>query len=299
VDQLNAIRVFAQVVQLGGFTKAAESLGMPKTTVSKLVRDLEGHLSVKLLKRSTRSVQVTAEGAAYYELTARWLDELREIDASLDSVTAEPRGLVHVDASAWVASNVIIPNLPDFYARHPYIEVEISVSDRAAHLIRESADCAVRSGMVSDLSMVARPLGTSRWVTAATPSYLQRHGTPSHPDDLRKGHILINYQMTGSGRATPIIFQKEDESLQIEVPTKLTVNESNAHLAAGVAGIGILYSFEWKLRPYLDDGRLIPILCDWQPPSYPFHLVYPPNRHMSARVRAFMDWLAFVFDNLT
>lgn len=299
MDQLNAIRVFAQVVQLGGFTKAAESLGMPKTTVSKLVRELEEHLRLKLLKRSTRSVQVTAEGAAYYERTARWLDELREIDGSLNSVAAEPRGLVHVDASAWVASNVIVPNLPDFYVRHPYIEVEISVSDRATHLIRESADCAVRGGVVRDFSMVARRLGASRWVTAATPTYLQRHGTPSHPDDLKKGHLLVNYQMTGSGRATPLIFQKDDESLQIEAPTMLTVNESNAHLAAGIAGIGILYSFEWKLRPYLDDGRLIPILDDWQPPPYPFHLVYPPNRHMSTRVRAFMDWLALVFDDLT
>lgn len=299
MDQLNAIRVFVQVVELAGFTKAAKSLGMPKTTVSKLISDLETHLKVKLLKRSTRRVQVTPEGAAYYERTTRWLDELREIDGSFDSVTAQLHGLVHVNASAWVASNVIIPRLPDFYAKYPAIEIEISVGDRAAHLIRERADCAVRSGVVNDLSMVARPLGSSPWVTAATPAYLQHHGIPLHPSDLSKGHVVINYQSTSSGRSTPLIFHTDGEPLHIEVPTLLTVNESNAHLAAGLTGIGLLYSFEWKLRPYLEDGRLIPVLEDWQPANYPFHLVYPPNRHMSARTRVFIDWITQQFASLS
>ncbi|MHC8319862.1 LysR family transcriptional regulator [Pseudomonas sp. GB2N2] len=299
MDQLNAIRVFVQVVELAGFTKAAKSLGMPKTTVSKLIGDLEAHLKVKLLKRSTRSVHVTPEGAAYYERTTRWLDELREIDGAFDSVAAELHGLVHVDASAWVASSVIIPRLPDFYARYPSIEIEISVGDRAAHLIRERADCAIRSGVVNDLSMVARPLGASPWVTAATPAYLQQHGIPLHPSDLSSGHVVINYQSTSSGRSTPLIFLKDDEPLNIEVPALLTVNESNAHLAAGLTGIGLLYSFEWKLRPYLEDGRLVRVLEEWQPAAYPFHLVYPPNRHMSVRTRAFIDWVTEQFESLS
>lgn len=298
MDQLNAIRVFVQVVELAGFTKAAKSLGMPKTTVSKLVSDLEAHLKVKLLKRSTRSVQVTPEGAAYYERTTRWLNELREIDGSFDSTTAELHGLVHVDASAWVASCVIIPRLPAFYAKYPSIEIQISVGDRAAHLIRERADCAIRSGVVNDLSMVARPLGASPWVTAATPTYLQTHGIPVHPNDLSTGHVVINYQATSSGKSTPLIFHQDGESLQIEVPTLLTVNESNAHLAAGLTGIGVLYSFEWKLRPYLEDGTLIRILDDWQPAAYPFHLVYPPNRHMNARTRVFIHWIQQQFEDL-
>lgn len=298
VDQLNAIRVFVQVVKSAGFTNAAKSLGMPKTTVSKLVNDLEAHLNIKLLKRSTRSVQVTDQGALYYERTVRWLEELREIDNSFDADSAAPRGLVRVDTSAWVASSIIIPELPRFYARFPHIDIEISVGDRAAHLIQERADVAIRSGPITDLSMIARPLGSSPWVTAATPDYLQSHGTPLHPADLKNGHIVINHQLTGTGRSTPLTFQKEGQTLQIEARTVLTVNESNAHLTAGVAGIGILYSFEWKLRPYLDDGRLVRILQDWQPQPYPFHLVYPRNPHMSTRMRAFIGWIAEIFEHL-
>jgi LysR family transcriptional regulator for bpeEF and oprC len=298
VDQLNAIKAFSQVVQLGSFTKAAESLGMPKTTVSKLVGSLEAHLRVKLLKRSTRTVQVTPEGAVYFERTARWLDQLKEIDCTFDHISPEPQGLVHVDLSAWTACAIVIPRLPDFYLRYPKVQVKITVSDRAAHLIRDSADCAIRSGNVTDQSMIARPLGLSRWITAATPAYLQQHGTPTHPAELRKGHVLVNHQLSGSGRAIPFIFQNDKESIHIESSSRLLTNESNAHLAAGLAGIGILYSFEWKLRPYLDDGRLVSILDDWQPPPYPFHLVYPPNRHMSTRVKVFMDWLFEVFKDL-
>ena len=119
-----------------------------------------------------------------------------------------------------------------------------------------------------------------------------------HPNDLKERHVIVSHQLTGTGRPAPLIFQKEGKSLQIEVPAILTVNESNAHLAAGVAGIGLLYCFEWKLRPYLREGRLIRVLEDWQPPPYEFHLVYPPNRHMSARTRVFINWIADLFETL-
>lgn len=208
MDQLLAIKVFSRVVELGGFTKAAELLGMPKTTVSKLISDLELHLSAKLLKRTTRNVTVTAEGAIYFERTARWLRELDDIDGGFDVDRTKPRGRVQVDISAWVASSVLIPRLLDFYARYPDIDIEMNVSDRTAHLIRENADCAVRGGALNDLSMIGRPLGSSRWVTAATPAYLARYGTPTHPDDLKSGHLLINYQLAATGRPAPFNFQK-------------------------------------------------------------------------------------------
>jgi LysR family transcriptional regulator for bpeEF and oprC len=295
MDQLSAIRVFVRVVELGGFTKAADSLGMPKATTSKLISELESHLRIKLLKRTTRSVQVTTEGTAYYERTTRWLRELDDMDSGFDIDRVRPHGIVQVDISAWMASCVVIPKLPDFHGRYPDIQVEMNVSDRTGHLMRENADCAIRGGLLTDLSMVGRPLGHSNWMTAATPSYLDRYGTPSHPAELNNRHFLVNYQSGSTGRANPFNFEKNQEKIQVNGDSIVTVNDSNAHLAAGLAGMGILYSFEWKLRPFLQTGQLLPILQEWQPAPYPFHLVYPPNRHLTHRVRVFIDWIIEVF----
>ncbi len=298
MDQLAAIKVFCRVVEAGGFTKAADSLDMPKATVSKLVGGLEDHLRVKLLKRTTRQVQVTPDGVAYYERVSRLLRELDDIDSAFDSERVKPRGRIAVDASAWVANAVLIPALPRFYAEFPDIQIELGVSDRTVHLIRENTDCVIRGGLLDDQTMVGRLLGESRWVTAASPAYLARFGTPGSPQDLAKGHLLIPHQLASSGRATPFRFLKNGEELQVNGGSQLSVNESNAHLAAGLASLGVLQSFEWKLRPYLASGQLVEMLQDWSSASYPFHILYPPNRFMNTRLRVFIDWAIRIFAEL-
>jgi LysR family transcriptional regulator, regulator for bpeEF and oprC len=162
-------------------------------------------------------------------------------------------------------------------------------------LIRENTDCVIRGGSLHDQSMVGRLLGESRSTTAASPDYLERFGMPLHPRDLATGHQLIQYQLAANGRPIPFRFEKDREELQVDGASLLSVNESNAHLAAGLAGLGVLQSFEWKLRPFLASGRLVALLEDWRPPSYPFHILYPPNRFMSARLRVFIDWLVKMF----
>ncbi len=298
VDKLNAIKVFCRVVETGGFTKAADALDMPKATVSKLVGDLEADVRIKLLKRTTRSVQVTTDGAAYYESVSRWLRELDDIDSAFDSGREKPRGQIAVDVSAWVASAILIPALPSFYAEFPNIRIELGVSDRTVHLIRENADCVIRGGPLHDQTMVGRLLGESRWMTAASPEYLERFGTPMHPNDLTNGHLLIHHQLAASGRPLPFNFVRNAEELQVDGASVLSVNESNAHLAAGLAGLGVLRSFEWKLRPFIASGQLMAFLEDWNPPPYPFHVLYPPNRFMNMRLRVFIDWLVKIFADL-
>ena len=298
MDQLLAIKVFCRVAQLGGFTRAADSLDMPKATVSKLISELEAHLRIKLLKRTTRSVQVTPDGAAYYERVARWLRELDDIDSAFDSERVKPRGRIAIDASAWVAGAILIPALPRFYEEFPDIQIELGVSDRTVHLIRENTDCVIRGGPLEDQTMVGRLLGESRWITAASPSYLKRFGTPRHPSDLLNGHYLIHQQLAANGRAVPFRYLKGSETQEIEGASMLSVNESNAHLAAGLAGLGVLQSFEWKLRPHLASGQLVAFMEDWGRPPYPFHILYPPNRFMNTRLRVFIDWMVTIFAEL-
>ncbi|NGZ85266.1 LysR family transcriptional regulator [Duganella aceris] len=298
MDRFTAIRVFCRVVELKSFTKAADSLDMPKTTVSKMIADLEGTLRAKLLSRTTRSVVATAEGAAYYAQTSRWLRELDDIDSAFEADHVNLRGRVQVDLSGWVASAVVIPRLPAFHARHPGIKIELNISDQPTHLLRANSDCAVRGGALADTAMVGRLIGQSRLVTAAAPSYLALHGTPADPQQLEQGHYLISYQFASSGRPMPFRFHAPDRDIEIAGAWQVSVNESNAHLAAGLAGMGVLNSFEWKLRPYVDDGRLVPILADWQAGVYPFYIVYPPNRYRNQRVRVVIDWLSEVFAGL-
>jgi LysR family transcriptional regulator for bpeEF and oprC len=298
MDQLLAMKAFCRVVETGGFTSAADALDMPKATVSKIVGELEGHLRVRLLNRTTRSVQVTKEGTIYYERASAWLQQLPGIDSVFDGERVKPRGRLTVHTSSWVASEVLIPALPGFRKTYPEIQIELGVSDRSVHLIREGVDCAIRGGELVDQTIISRLLGSSRWLTVASPAYLERHGVPAHPDDLASGHVLIHYQLARTGRATAVRFERGKERVTMAGRSFLSVNESNAHLAAGIAGLGVLQSYEWKLRPAIEDGRLAPILKDWGRPNHPFHVLYPSNRHMSTRLRVFVDWLVKVFAEL-
>jgi DNA-binding transcriptional LysR family regulator len=298
MDQLLAMKAFCRVVETGGFTSAADALDMPKATVSKIVGELEGHLRVRLLNRTTRSVQITKEGSIYYERASAWLQQLPEIDSVFDGERIKPHGRLTVHTSSWVASEVLIPAFPGFQEKYPEIQIELGVSDRSVHLIREGVDCAIRGGELANQTIISRLLGSSRWLTAASPEYLERHGVPTHPDDLANGHVLIHYQLARTGRPTAFRFERGEDRVTITGRSFLSVNESNSHLAAGVAGLGVLQSFEWKLRQAIDEGRLVPILKDWGRPNHPFHVVYPSNRHISIRLRVFIDWLVKVFAEL-
>lgn len=291
MDQLQAIRAFARVVEAGNFTRAADSLEMPNATLSKLVQELEAHLGVRLLQRTTRRVTVTPEVRDYYDKTARILRDLEDIDTSFNSVRSHPRGQLRIDVGGSTASDVLIPALPEFMARYPDIRIDLGVSDRPVDLISDNVDCVIRGGPLDNSSLIARQIGAATLLTCATPAYLKAFGTPAYPDELKNGHRLVSYLSPQTGRAFPLRFERDGEKCEIKVDHRIGVNESNAHLAAGLAGLGIIQTFSYALESALKSGALVEILRPWRPAPYPFHVVYPQNRHVTHRLRVFIDWL--------
>lgn len=295
MDQLMAMRAFTRVVESGSFTRAADSLNMPIATLSKLVKSLEAHLDIRLLHRTTRRVVATPEGMEYYEKALRVLIDIEDIDTAFRISRATPKGHLRVDIGGSTARDVLIPLLPDFMQRYPEIRIDLGVADRPVDLISGNVDCVIRGGPLNDSTLIARHLGNAEMVTCATPGYLKNHGVPAYPQELCNGHKLISYLSPVTGRAFPFRFRKNGEALEINVPHYLGVNESNAHLAAAAAGLGIVQTFEYSANAYLRAGTLTAILSDWHPAAYPFHVVYPQNRHLTHRLKVFIAWLAEVF----
>lgn len=295
MDQIQAMRVFARVVESGSFTRAAESLDMPKGSATKLVQQLETRLKVKLLNRTTRRVTVTADGAAYFERAARLLNDLDEMEAAMTQAQGSPSGRLRIDVGTSIARLIIVPALPDFFRRFPDIQLDLGVSDRPVDLITDNVDCVIRGGELTEQSLVARRIANLQLITVATPAYLAQHGTPVHPLELESKHTLVNYFSPRTGRPYPNIFEKDGERVEIAGRYKVSFNESNAHMAAVLAGLGLSQVASFQALPHLASGELVEVMPEWKHPPIPMHVVYPPNRHLSARVRAFVEWAAELF----
>lgn len=294
MDKLQAMEVFVQVVDAGGFTRAAENMQLPKATVSTLISNLEAVLSVKLLNRTTRHVSVTADGAAYYERCLAILGDVREAEESLSKTRASPSGRLRVDVPTGLGRHVIIPSLPRFFARYPDIQLEVGCGDRLVDLIEEGIDCAVRGGELADSTLIARRIGMLYAVTCAAPSYLATHGRPQHPHELLQ-HRCINYFSAKTGKIYEWDFARAGERIQLRVPGTVALNDSDAYLEASLAGMGVGQMALASVRPHLETGRLELVLDDWCVDPIPLHVVYPQNRHLSAKVRVFVEWIAELF----
>ena len=295
MDQLAAMRAFLRIVETGSFTQASSSLDIPKATVTKLIQQLEAHLRTTLLSRTTRRMIVTADGAAYYERAARLLSELDELDGSLAVAQLRPKGRLRIDLSAALAQVVVIPALDSFLDRYPDIQIEIGASDRPTDLIAENVDCVIRGGLLSDPSLIARRIGELSMITCAAPAYLDRHGPPGHPSALEHEHWVVAYFSAGSGRLRPFEFVRGSEHVELLGRYRVAVNEAATYLAAGLAGQGIMQVPLFMARPHVAAGRLRRLLPDWRVASVPLFVVYPPNRHLSNRLRVFVDWVAGLF----
>jgi len=295
MDQFQALRVFARVVEAGTFTKAAESLQMPKATVSKLIQGLESHLRVKLLNRTTRQVTVTVEGAAYYERTSRLLTELEEIDTSLGNAQACPQGRIRVDVPTTIARDALIPHLHEFHDRYPDIQIDLGVGDRLVDLVTDNVDCVIRGGNIADDSLVARLLARMAFITCASPDYIARYGRPQHPRDLQETHWAVTYFSAASGRSFPFDFTRDNERIELVGRHRLSVNDGNAYVAAGRAGHGIIQAPACMITDMIAAGELVPLLEDWRVDTMPLYAVYPPARRVSAKVRVFVDWTVELF----
>lgn len=294
MNKLQAMEVFVRVVDAGGFTRAADNMQLPKATVSTLIQALEQGLQVKLLHRTTRQVSVTSDGAAYYERCVRILSDVREAEESLSHNRASPSGRLRVDVSTGMASDLLIPALPDFFARYPDIRLDLGCSDRPVDLIEEGVDCAIRGGELPDSTLIARRIGVVHFVTAATPAYFEQHGKPQHPRELAE-HRCINYFSSKTGKTMDWDFVRGGETLFIPVAACLAVNDSTAYVSAGLQGLGIVQMGSYQVEALIATGRMELALEDWESTPLPMNVVYPQNRHLSAKVRVFVEWIADLF----
>ena len=295
MDQLAALRAYVRIVETGSFTQAAATLGVPKPTVSKLVQQLEAHLRTKLLSRTTRRLAVTADGAAYYERAVRLLSDLEELDASVTVSQARPRGKLRIDVSSSLAQGIVMPRLEQFFAKYPDIQLDIGASDRPADMLAENVDCVIRAGAIADLSLIARRIADMPMTTCASPAYLGEHGIPAHPRDLERGHLIVGYLKRRLAEPRPLVFVRGAETLEIVARYRTATDEAQTYLAAALAGHGIVQVPSFMVRDHLTRGSMRPVLPDWTVPSIPLHVVYPPNRHLSTRLRVFVDWIAQLF----
>ncbi|MGF6283211.1 DNA-binding transcriptional LysR family regulator [Pseudomonas sp. BT76 TE3572] len=293
MDRFDAMQAFARVVEAGSFTKAAETLHMSKTTVTQLVQQLEARLRVKLLNRTTRKVNVTADGAVYYERVLRLLADMDDAETSLSGASTLPRGRLRVDVPSPLASMILVPALPAFYERYPDIQIDMGVSDRIVDMIDENVDCVVRGGELTDQSLMARRVGDLQLGVFAAPSYLARVGMPAHPRELEDSHHrIVGFLWARTGKAVPYALHNHVESVQIKGRYALAVDDGNAYLAAGLAGLGVLWLPKYMSKTFEARGELVPLFENWSLDPMPIYVAFPPNRHISIKLRVFIDWVA-------
>lgn len=292
MDKFNAMRVFVRVVEAGSFTKAAETLHMNRTSVTQLVQQLEARLRLKLLNRTTRKVNVTADGAAYYERIVRLLSDLEDVEASLPSASTAPRGQLRVDVPSPLATMILVPALPQFYAKFPDIQFEMGASDRRIDLIGENIDCVVRGGAITDQSLIARLVGELQLAVYAAPDYLERAGTPTHPEHLHDSHHrIIRFRRYGGADGSPYTMHNGTESVTMRGLHVLAIDDGNAYLAAGLAGLGVLWLPDYMAKAHVETGALVPLFGKWRIDPMPLYIAYPPNRYISQKLRVFIDWI--------
>jgi LysR family transcriptional regulator, regulator for bpeEF and oprC len=294
MNKLQAMEVFVRVVETGNMTRAAESLGIPKATATTLIQQLEAALGVKLLNRTTRSVSVTTDGSAYYERCLAVLAQIRDTEESLAHRHATPGGRLHVSVPTLMARSVIVPALPTFFARYPDIELLLGCSERRADLIEEGIDCAVWSGELEDSRLVARRVGQLSFATCASPAYVAKHGQPRHPNELAT-HRCINHFSPRTGQVFDWVFAKNAVRIQTSLRGHIALDDENSYVAAAEAGLGIAQIPAFVLKEALERGSLDLVLGDWFPEPVPLNVVYPENRHLSNKIRVFVDWIAELF----
>ena len=293
MDNLAGVAVFAAVVEAQSFTEAARRLGMSKAAVSKQVSRLEERLGARLLNRTTRRLSLTEVGAAYYERCARIVAEAEEAELAVTRLHEVPRGTLRVDAPVSFGLQYLAPVLPTFMARHPELHVDLTFNDRIVDLVAEGYDLAVRIGRLPDSTLVARKLAESRSLVCAAPQYWEKHGRPERPADLA-AHNCFGYSYLATRNEWR--FRGPDGPVPVRVSGSLTANNGDALREAAVAGLGVALIPVFMACDDFRAGRLEPVLRDFAPDLAGIHAVYPHNRHLSAKVRAFVDFLVEALD---
>lgn len=297
MNQLDTLQIFQRVAELASFSGAARQLGLPNATVSLAVQQLEQMLGTRLLQRTTRRVQMTADGEVFYQRSKELLDDFESLRAMFRFGGKALTGKLRVDMSSAMAREVVLPELPDFLERHPQLEVELSASDRRVDLVSEGFDCVLRTGTLDDSSLVARPIGHLVQVNCASPAYLERYGVPHTLDDLA-GHKLVHYRQTLGGRSPGWEWFDGRETHYVPMGGSVTVNSTETYYAACQAGLGMIQLplVGLRKRRSLVLDSLVEVLPQYRPAPMAVSMLYASRRHVPARLAEFMDWLhALIF----
>ncbi|MBC2690276.1 MULTISPECIES: LysR family transcriptional regulator [Pseudomonas] len=292
MDQVKAMKVFVRIYERSSFTLAAEDLNQPRATLTHTLNQFEAWLGTRLLERSTRKVRPTLDGETYYQRCVQLLAELEDAELAFRGVA--PKGRLRVDLHGTLAKHFVIPALPQFMTRYPDIELSLSEADRFVDLIAEGVDCVLRAGTLGDSALIGKRVANLRQITCASPAYLREYGEPQSLADLSH-HRAVNYVSRTTAKLFPFEFMVDGELKEVVLQGALSVFGAEIYAASAIAGLGIIQCPRYRMDAQIAQGLVQEILADTPPPSMPVSVLYPHNRHMSPRVRVFVDWLEELF----
>jgi len=287
MDRLATLELFVRIVDRSSFSAAAADLGLSRPVATAAIKALEQRLGIRLLQRSTRHVQPTVEGEAYYRRCMAILADLEDADLGAGGTVA---GLLRVDVVGYLARTILLPALPALLARHPALTVHIGEGERFVDLVREGVDCVVRAGTLVDGNMIVRRLGVVGEITCASPGYLAAHGVPASPDRL-DGHEMVGFVSSRTGQPLPLEFGVGGRTVEVMLPARVLVGGADTSAAAARLGLGLIQAPRYRFTDDLASGALVEVLADFPPMPMPVSILYPSSRQLSPRVRVFVDWL--------
>lgn len=296
MDRLDSMRLFTRVVDRRSFTQAAKDLGIPRSTATQVIRQVEERLGVRLLLRTTRTVRPTLDGEAYYRRCLSILDDVEDAEGAFRGAT--PKGILRVEVQGTIARHFLMPGLPDFFARYPEIEIAMSESDRWVDVVREGVDCVLRYGALQDSDLVTRTVTLLPRMTCAAPGYLDRYGTPQTIEDLMH-HRAVGLRSITTGAITPFEFLTASGPRRVEVAAPFSVTGTETFLDGVRLGLGLAQMPLFHIERDLAAGRLVQVLPDEPLQPGPVSVLYPRNRQLAPRVRLFIDWVVQRFSRST
>ncbi|UWU17474.1 LysR family transcriptional regulator (plasmid) [Rhizobium sullae] len=290
MDRVDLFRIFIRVVDCSSFTRAADTLGVPRSSVSAAIQDLEGRVGARLLHRTTRKVSPTQDGLAFYERCQRVIADVEDTENLFRQTAAQPSGRLRIDVPGRIGRLIIAPALPDFLDRYPEIDIDLGVTDRAVNLVEDSVDCVLRVGPLGDSGLIARSIGNLPLINVASPVYLARHGTPQTPDELGE-HRAVNYASPSNGRVEDWEWVEHGALRAVSLHGRVTVNSAEAYIACCLAGLGLIQIPAYDVKRHLEAGELVEVMPGHRAEPMPMALLYPHRQHLSRRLQVFADWL--------
>lgn len=290
MDRIDLFRIFSRVVDNSSFTRAADTLGIPRSSVSAAVQELEALVGARLLHRTTRKVSATQDGLAFYERCQRLIADVEDAENLFRQTAAQPSGKLRIDVPGRIGRLVVAPALPGFLNLYPQIDIDLGITDRAVNLVQDSVDCVLRVGPLNASGLIARPVGRLRLINVASPAYLERHGTPLTPADLG-AHLAVNYASPSSGRVDEWEWIQDGGLRTLAMRGRVTVNSAEAYIACCLAGLGLIQIPAYDVRRHIEAGELVEVMPDHLAEPMQMTLLYPHRQHLSHRLRVFSDWL--------